>query len=120
MNVTITVTGDGQSLDQLYGWLRKDTDVARSGKLSARSTGTSGEMGALDVIDVVLSNTTGIAALAVGYATWRRSSSGRPRTTFTSGRTSVTVEGGSDDDIRRIIDTLSDELDAGSGGPAVD
>lgn len=65
-------------------------------------------MGSLEVIDVVLSNATGLASLALAYASWRRSRRAGPAVTFMreDGR-SVTVIEGTNAEVQAIVDALS-------------
>ncbi|GAA2073574.1 hypothetical protein GCM10009780_06860 [Actinomadura alba] len=72
-----------------------------------------GEMGgAFDVVNAVFADAgavAGIGSLLVAYRTWRDTRSRAPRLRIEKDGVSVTVENGSDAEIRRIIDVLFPE-----------
>lgn len=105
MLVTIA-SSDDPSLHSLARWLTDDGH-----HVTPRSSGTRpGAQSALDLIDVVLSNSTALAALAVSFATWRRAKAHaqNPRFTFRRGDVEISVENPSDEQIKQAIDALSD------------
>ncbi|MET8281748.1 hypothetical protein [Micromonospora sp. NPDC005174] len=72
----VRILADGPAeLNALYGWLRIDPALAR--KADVRSAPPpAGSMGALDVVDVVLTHATAVSSLAVSVLAWWQS---RPR-----------------------------------------
>ncbi|MEU8135746.1 effector-associated constant component EACC1 [Streptodolium elevatio] len=119
--MTITVNGgdgsdgsDGsdaaEDVRHLYRWLR-DSDQLRYDarvELASAEAPDGAAMGpALDVIDIVLASGFSAASLAATLAMWRSS---RPRAgsaTLTVGATTVTVQDGSPETIRAIVDALT-------------
>jgi hypothetical protein len=100
-------SSDYPDLQSLHEWLSHDPSVARQSKVDLRSSGRApGEQSALDVIDVVLSNATALAALAVSYATWRQARRPTSSTTFEARPNQVTIEGEEADPAGRIIEAL--------------
>ncbi|XTZ15280.1 effector-associated constant component EACC1 [Micromonospora echinospora] len=72
------VSGDGaEETRTLYNWLRADQGLTRHAEIRAGGSDPT-RMGALDVIDIVLSQVTGLSALALAVASWRQSRS-RPQ-----------------------------------------
>lgn len=114
MRVEIRATNDDEvpALHDFFRWLRDDQDGPESVRLENAATGRPGAMGALEVIQVVLAESTTIASLAMQYVSWRRSRAGGGRGagfTFTraSDGLSVTVENGTDDEVRRVLAVLA-------------
>jgi hypothetical protein len=75
MHVSIETAGDGEAA-ALYGWLRRDRDLARCADVVGGGRADPTSMSALEVIDVVLTHVTGIATLALSVFAWWQS---RPR-----------------------------------------
>jgi hypothetical protein len=106
MRVEIT-SSDYPDLQSLHDWIRHDPAIARQAEIILCSSGREPErQGALDVIDVVLSNATALAALAVSYASWRQARRPGSRTTFSSGPHQVSVRDGDTEPARRIVEAL--------------
>ncbi|MEE4543841.1 hypothetical protein V2S66_17920 [Streptomyces sp. V4-01] len=114
---------DGAALRDFYRWLRQDDDGPEQVGLAPDAAGPTGAMGAMEVVEVVLTQSFALATLTMQYAGWRRSTAARPPTagfTFTraSDGLSVTVAGGSDDEVRRVMALLADAPPPpDSGGP---
>jgi hypothetical protein len=90
IRITLAGADDGAAL---YAWLRADPALARQTRVTAGLPGPD-QLGALEIIDVVLTQTTAVASLALAVADWRRSRPGRTSTTITRpDGTSMTVEG---------------------------
>ncbi|MGH8922405.1 MAG: effector-associated constant component EACC1 [Actinomycetes bacterium] len=109
MTIEVSDADEAAELRDLYRWLRADEDVPDEVRLSAEPA--PGAMGAgLEVINVVLTHTMGVANLALAYAGWRRARRGRAVFTFTRARDGVrvTVENGSDEAVRGLIAALSE------------
>ncbi len=68
MRVRIATVG-GVEGNALYSWLRGDPVLARDTDVSAPFP-PAGSMGALDVVDVVLTHAIALGSLAVSVATW--------------------------------------------------
>jgi hypothetical protein len=80
----------------LYGWLRRDRDLARSAEVTGRGLPDSQTLSALDLIDVTLTHLTGLTSLALAVVAWRQS---RPRpaviTVTRPGGQTLTIDGDS-------------------------
>jgi hypothetical protein len=100
---------DPVELNALFGWLRADPALAREAGVRSAPPG-AGSMGALDVVDVVLTHVTAVSSLAVSVLTWRRS---RPRpapvTIVRADGSRLTV----DDSARLTPEMISEFLAAG-------
>lgn len=57
----------------------------------------------LDILQLAVGGTIGAADLALGIATWRRSRSEPPTVELTRGEFAITLRGGTDDDMRRLV-----------------
>lgn len=105
MQITITA-GDGDdatALGNFYSWLGRDDDVVRAGSVSMSSSGATGTMGALDVIDVVLTQSVALAQLAMAYAAWRNRKKDAPPLAITANGTTVVLADGSPETLARIL-----------------
>ena len=92
MRVRLTVTAADDAA-ALYEWLRTDPGLARRAEVTAGPP-EPGHLGALEIIDVVLTQATAVASLALAVAGWRRSRSGRTSVTVTrADGATLTVEG---------------------------
>jgi hypothetical protein len=114
MLVEIRAQGEDGSavLQDFFRWLREDEDGPDGVRLRRDPAADPGVMGAGEVIQIVLAQSTALASLAMQYVSWRRSRTdahGGAGFTFTraSDGLSVTVERGSDDDVRRLMSALA-------------
>ncbi|MET9235675.1 hypothetical protein ABZW58_14970 [Streptomyces cellulosae] len=69
MRIRITSEGDEYTLTDLQSWLKRDPGTATVPVEPVVGTGPT--MGALEALDIVLSNGTSLANFAIAYATWR-------------------------------------------------
>jgi hypothetical protein len=102
---------DGAELTSLYRWLRDDPDVRRDAKLTAVSTPAQrGDMGgALELVNVVLSNSIALSSLVVAVASWigsRRTSSPVVRLEYNG--VTVTIDTDSPEAIEAVLRGLRD------------
>ncbi|MFC7532783.1 hypothetical protein [Actinoplanes sp. GCM10030250] len=111
MALTLTVP-DRLELHSLYDWLRHDRDLARTTTVTMSSSGrVPGEQSTLDVIDVVLSNATAIAALAVSIASWRLARRQETEVTLRRGDRELTTDAADAGTVEKVILELSGEPD---------
>lgn len=112
LRLRIRVAGDEGQVWSLRRWLARDPGLAGvEHELSAESL-EPGSMGgsALDVINVVVSNSIGMASLLLAVANWRASRNEPAEVTVEHDSAVVTVAENSPEDITRIVDVLiSDE-----------
>jgi hypothetical protein len=66
---------DGAEAADLFEWLRSDLDVARGAEVRP-GPAAPGTLGALEVVDVVLTQAAAFSGLAMAIVSWRQS---RPR-----------------------------------------
>ncbi|UQU62042.1 hypothetical protein COUCH_23705 [Couchioplanes caeruleus] len=102
-------------MNSLMGWLRRDGQVARSAEIIAVPA-ANGSMGALEVIDVVVSNATGIAGLLVAYRAWRQAKRQTAPVTIVINNVSV-VHDGTDEADRRVVRAVEAAAGRVSGDP---
>ncbi|MFD4142815.1 MULTISPECIES: hypothetical protein [unclassified Streptomyces] len=111
MHITVEVDDDpdGRTTVDLYRWLRSDSDLRRTADVALRTRGVSGAMGAVEIINIVL--TQGIAALnlAVTYASWRVARPAAPAVTIDFPGGSITVRDGGEETVRRIVEALRED-----------
>ncbi|MFF0159804.1 hypothetical protein ACFYRY_20045 [Streptomyces sp. NPDC005263] len=114
MQVQIKVVEDdgNTTLTDLYRWFRQDDDLRRHAEVRLRPPRqTGGFMGALEVIDLVLSQGFAAANLALAYAAWRAGRPAAPPVTITIDGVSVTVRDGSEESVRQIVELLRSRND---------
>lgn len=99
---------DEDSVLALYRWLAEDSDVRRDTTLSMAG-GRPGDMGGLEVINVVLSNTIAFSGLVVAIASWWGSRKGAPPVEIERDGVRVIVNDDSPETVRRVIEALSAE-----------
>lgn len=97
---------DTLAVNSLYRWLLRDRDLSRCGAVSLGGEAAPGEMGLPDVINVVLTQTTGLLTLALSYLSWRDSRSKAPPVRITVGVQSVILSDESPDDAEREVAAL--------------
>lgn len=103
LSVTTPSVSDAHAVQALHGWL------ARSPDLDADITQTSsatGHMGALDVINIVLTHAVAAANLVIAYTAWRRARPDAPPIVFTVGGITVTAADATPETVERIRATL--------------
>ncbi|BBA97869.1 hypothetical protein RVR_3821 [Actinacidiphila reveromycinica] len=113
MQVEIRAADDDgvPALLDFFRWLRDDDAGPEVVRLENAADGRPGAMGALEAVQVVLADATALASLAAQYGSWRRArTAGRRGVAFTFSRPSdglsVTVDNGTDDEVRRIMAAL--------------
>ncbi|WP_162906993.1 effector-associated constant component EACC1 [Allorhizocola rhizosphaerae] len=100
---------DELALQDLYRWLRADADVMRAGDVTARARHTGGTMGALEVVDIVLTHAIALSSVLVAYASWRTARPKAPTITFKNDKgITVTATDASPETIETIIEALGD------------
>jgi Effector Associated Constant Component 1 len=120
MLVEIGFASDGnpEELSSLFRWLARDVELGRAARVLLVPAGApGGEMGALDVINVVLSQATGLASLAVAYEGWRDSRKRSSPVTMTANDVIVVLTGGAGEDAARTLRSLA--METGPEGKAV-
>ncbi|MFG1955948.1 hypothetical protein [Micromonospora sp. NPDC048830] len=114
LEVSIRVDDQGS----LYRWLMLDPEVRRDATVTLTpAPPKAGEMGgALDVINVVLSNGIAIGSLLVAVSSWRESRPRPPVTRIERDGISIAIEDASPETVRRVVEALIDRpADPGDG-----
>ncbi|MGW2960784.1 effector-associated constant component EACC1 [Streptomyces sp. NPDC001220] len=111
MHIRVATTAeDGHdTVSDLYRWLREDPDVRRHATVELMPSGRpGGAMGAVEIIDLVLSQGFSALNLAMSYAAWRTARPAAPPITITVTATDrpLTVDDASEETIRRIVQAL--------------
>jgi hypothetical protein len=112
MYIRIGISGDDResALIDLYRWLLRDADVRRHATVSLSSDApSSGTMGAIDVINLVVGQGLTALNLALSYAAWRNARPSAPAVTITVDGGSVTVHDASEETVRRIVAALASQ-----------
>jgi hypothetical protein len=104
----VCIDVDEDSRLPLYRWLIDDPDVRRDATVSLAG-GQRENMGALDVINVVLSNTIAFSGLVVAIASWRGVRRDPPQVQIERDGVRVTVNDASAETLRRVIEAFSSE-----------
>ncbi|WP_406489686.1 hypothetical protein [Streptomyces phaeochromogenes] len=103
---------DAAEVVAFYRWLRSDEErPAELALESPTADDAAGAMGALEVVSLALTHAEAVANLVMLYVNWRLTPGPRPTAAFTFRRAadglSVTVDGASDEDVRRLMAVLS-------------
>lgn len=108
--ISLGDTSDDGALTSLFRWLAQDPDVRRDAKVTIEfSQGQPGEMGgALDVLNVVLSNSIALGSLVVAVASWLGSRASGTVVHLERNGVKVTVNDDSPEAVRRVLDALDD------------
>lgn len=112
MLVQINVMADESdkfAANSFYRWLLRDRELNRSGAVSLADESRPGEMGSLDVINVLLTQGTGLLSLALSYATWRDSRPKPPSVKITVGVRSVVLSGEPPEVFKSKVQTLLED-----------
>lgn len=106
------VVSDGVAGNALYSWLRADSALLRTADVATGSL-APGSMGALEVVEVVVSQLTALGSLAVSVAAWLDSRREPPAVTITrADGATLTIGSGAEVDTAVIEGFLRED-----GGP---
>jgi Effector Associated Constant Component 1 len=109
MELKIRVDGEHEVLASLYQWLSEDSALSDAVELSTAADPEPGTQGVgLDLILAVVNSTTGVAGLAVSYATWRDAHRRREPVTFEGEGRTIRVLDGSDSTTQAIVEAFPD------------
>ena len=108
----LVASSRSEDMASLYGWLCADRDLARSGRVTGTPSSDPTVMGALEVIDVVLTHVTGLASLAIAASAWARTRRSTVTVTRSDGQT-LTIDGASD-----VTSDIITEFLSSTGEPA--
>lgn len=113
VQIDVHVDGGEQELRSLCAWLQQDAAMRRTAHATlAQAPPQAEQMGTLaDVLQLVTDNGWSAASFALALTTWRQTRPSRRRITVRRGETTVTVENGAEDELRRLIEVLEDQGD---------
>lgn len=103
MEVVITADDDTTALHSLYQWLSEDPDLVQAADVSMGSTPGTGQMGALDILNVVLPSAMSLATLVSTYVMWRKGRQETAEVTFSVDGVTTTVRNASPETVQRIM-----------------
>ncbi|GAA3360662.1 hypothetical protein GCM10017744_044180 [Streptomyces antimycoticus] len=108
MRIDVAVNGGEAELRSLLDWLRRDPAARRGAHVELVQVEPSpGQMGVLtDVLQLVTENAWSAASFALALSTWRQTRPHARRITVRRGDLTVDLDGGDDEELRRLIDAL--------------
>ncbi|MFF7656410.1 hypothetical protein ACFZCY_42435 [Streptomyces sp. NPDC007983] len=108
MRIDVAVSGGEEELRSLQDWLRRDPAVRRGAHVElVQAAPAPGQMGVLtDVLQLVTDNAWSAASFALALSTWRQTRPQARRITVRRGDLAVSLDGGGDEDLRRLIEAL--------------
>ncbi len=112
VQISVDAGDDEEALASFYRWLLEDPEVSRLADVSmAARTPSTETMGGVEVISAVASNAIALGSLGVAFLAWRDARPRRsvPVARLERGDVTITIEGGSADEIRSIIDAVGSQ-----------
>ncbi|MGW3426625.1 effector-associated constant component EACC1 [Streptomyces melanosporofaciens] len=108
MRIDVAVDGGEAELRSLLDWLRRDPAARRGAHVElVQAEPSPGQMGVLtDVLQLVTENAWSAASFALALSTWRQTRPHARRITVRRGDLTVDIDGGDDEELRRLIDAL--------------
>ncbi|GAA1676408.1 effector-associated constant component EACC1 [Streptomyces yatensis] len=108
MRIDVAVNGGEAELRSLLDWLRRDPAARRGAHVElVQAEPAPGQMGVLtDVLQLVTENAWSAASFALALSTWRQTRPHTRRITVRRGDLTVDLDGGGDEELRRLIDAL--------------
>ncbi|MFD5387828.1 hypothetical protein ACFWMG_23330 [Streptomyces sp. NPDC127074] len=108
MRIDVAVDGGEAELRSLLDWLRRDPAARRGAHVElVQAEPSPGQMGVLtDVLQLVTENAWSAASFALALSTWRQTRPHARRITVRRGDLTVDIDGGDDEELRRLIDVL--------------
>lgn len=118
MQIRVQVSADEghPGVLDLHRWLSEDPDVTAAAEFGLNSEDAPGALGALDVIDVVLSNLLAVGSLLLSVATWREARARNAETHVEHNGVSVRIESSDPEHVRDVVRQLTEAADAGEPG----
>ena len=96
-----------KGLTSLYRWLREDSLARGQAEVKLVSESRPGELGAGEVLCVVLTQLTSVGGLAVAFATWRDSRAKTPSVRIRLGEYSIEVSDASAEQLTALLNALA-------------
>ncbi|WP_432179652.1 effector-associated constant component EACC1 [Streptomyces sp. NBC_00063] len=112
MQIRMDGPGADQELRSLRTWLLETPAIRQHAKVSWAVTAPQHEemgAGALDTLQLITDNFWQITTFSLSYAAWRKTRTRSPRVTIECNGKTVTIEGGDDEAVERLIQALTEE-----------
>jgi len=108
VRIDVAVSGGEEELRSLHDWLGRDPAMRRGARVElVQAPPSPGQMGLLtDVLQLVTDNAWSAASFALALSTWRQTRPHARRITVRRGDLTVSLDGGGDEELRRLIDAL--------------
>jgi hypothetical protein len=108
VRIDVAVSGGEEELRSLHDWLRRDPAVRRGARVELPPAAPPpGHMGVLtDVLQLITDNAWSAASFALALSTWRQTRPHARRITVRRGDLTVSLDGGGEEELRRLIDAL--------------
>ncbi|MGW2286988.1 effector-associated constant component EACC1 [Streptomyces phaeochromogenes] len=99
---------DRDTVADLYRWMRQDQDLRQQAQVRlTASSEPAGSMGAMEIIDLILSQGFSALSLTLSYAAWRHARPSAPAVTFIVVGNTVTAADASEETIQRLTQALN-------------
>ncbi|NIY67689.1 effector-associated constant component EACC1 [Streptomyces malaysiensis] len=108
MRIDVAVSGGEAELRSLRDWLSRDPGARRGAHVElVQAEPSPGQMGVVtDVLQLITDNAWSAASFALALSTWRQTRPHARRITVRRGDLTVSLDGGGDDELRRLLDVL--------------
>jgi len=116
VEICVASENDTDALLSLFRWLKRDQELRRSAEISLAPKGSTADMGAVDVINMVFTQGISLLNLAVAYASWRESRTRAPSITVHTENAFVTLTDDSREVSEKAMLSLLNDIQL-AGGP---
>ncbi|AQA13604.1 effector-associated constant component EACC1 [Streptomyces malaysiensis] len=108
MRIDVAVSGGEAELRSLRDWLSRDPGARRGAHVElVQAEPSPGQMGVVtDVLQLITDNAWSAASFALALSTWRQTRPDARRITVRRGDLTVSLDGGGDEELRRLLDVL--------------
>ncbi|MEU9963253.1 hypothetical protein HUF15_31295 [Streptomyces samsunensis] len=108
MRIDVAVSGGEAELRSLRDWLSRDPGARRGAHVElVQAEPSPGQMGVVtDVLQLITDNAWSAASFALALSTWRQTRPHARRITVRRGDLTVSLDGGDDEELRRLLDVL--------------
>ncbi|MFD8336925.1 hypothetical protein ACFV42_30275 [Streptomyces solisilvae] len=108
MRIDVAVSGGEAELRSLRDWLSRDPGARRGAHVElVQAEPSPGQMGVVtDVLQLITDNAWSAASFALALSTWRQTRPHARRITVRRGDLAVSLDGGGDEELRRLLDVL--------------
>nr|WP_100806405.1 hypothetical protein [Streptomyces sp. SID8382] len=108
VRIDVAVSGGEAELRSLRDWLSRDPGARRGAHVElVQAEPSPGQMGVVtDVLQLITDNAWSAASFALALSTWRQTRPHARRITVCRGDLTVSLDGGGDEELRRLLDVL--------------